>query len=412
MSVRKLNTGQKECALDVTSIQDTSTLAHESRLGSIARPFNESTGKYTTAGLGLQEVQADLNSEWRQRKFYSLFLSDVYLALASLSSSSFPSGSTLSDVVLPNGVRPGLRGLRVRDCSTYLEFSGPARDSLHLTRANFCRDRLCPQCNKRRSLKIFAQTSAVMDYLQEHFPGYQYIFLTMTVKNCSSDELSATIDLLQSGWRHFYHESGYFRKKHVYDPEPVFMGSFRALEVKRADDGVNWHPHLHVIVAVPSSYFRSDRYMHTRDLVKLWRRACRLDYDPLCYIKACTPSVDPDGSTVSYRDAVAELSKYAAKSKDYLNRADLDFSVAAVYTLLMSLHKRRLCSYTGCFLKARQALALDDPFDGDLVNVDPTQLRPDVSDLVFRFGWQCGVYVLLDDPVSGFKPKDGEGVSK
>lgn len=392
----QLNTGQKEYAPGAANTRDVSTLANASLVAASARPLKD-ISKYSTAGEGFQDVISDLNSDWRSRKLSSLFLADTYRYLSRLFfEGNLSTPDRLRYVPLPNGVRPYVRYERVRECATYLEFSGPARDSLHLTHANFCRDRFCPQCSKRRSLKIFSQTSAVMDYLQEHFPGYQYIFITLTVRNCSSEMLADTIDLIQAGWRWLYNDSGYFRRKHKYDPAPSFMGSFRTLEVKRADDGVNWHPHLHVICAVPSSYFRSDRYLDHSGLVKLWRRACQLDYDPWVFIEACTPVSDPDVPGMSYRAAVAEVSKYIAKSKDYLFPGDLSRSAQSLLSLLLSLHNRRLCSYTGCFLKARRELALDDPESGDLVNID-TQLRPDVVDLVFKFGWRCGVYVLLDD---------------
>lgn len=338
--------------------------------------------EYNTAGKGLQEVKEDLSGDFRDRKLDSLRLSSVYAVIDRMNG-----GCRLS-----NGVSAGIRSARVYSCGTWFEFSGPSSDDLHLTGANFCRDRLCPQCNKRRSLKIFSQTSAVMDLLQARYPDYEYVFLTLTVRNCSSEDLSDTLALLNSGWRWLYHDSGYFRKKHSYDPEPVVAGTFRSLEVKLGSDCESWHPHLHVILAVKPEYFTSSWYLTTSSWVQLWRWACDLDYDPVCYIEACSSQVGEDG-TLSYRDSVAEVSKYTVKGSDYLN-CDLSTSVSRVLPLLLSLHRRRLCSYTGCFAKARRDLALDDPVDGDLVDVDGIQLRDDLRKVVYVAKWRCGVYVL------------------
>ncbi len=49
---------------------------------------------------------------------------------------------------------------RVHNCSNYLNFIECSNDSTHpkrLKRANFCRDRLCPQCNERKSTVIAHQ---------------------------------------------------------------------------------------------------------------------------------------------------------------------------------------------------------------------------------------------------------------
>lgn len=416
MSRRKLNTGQKVEAPDAANIGGALDVASETFSASSAQPVNDCTGNYTTAGVGLQEVLKDLDSSWTVRKNQSLLLSQVYFLIHRLRFDrslndccippdvieylSFPSYGSFSPGKRPKAILFGKKFLRVSNCSTYLEFSGLSKDSLTLHSANFCRDRLCPQCCKRRSLKIFAQTSAIMDYLEHHFPGYQFIFFTLTVRNCSSEQLSSTIDLLQDSWRRLYNNSSYFRKRHRSDPEPLFMGSFRTLEVKRGRDGVGWHPHLHVIVAVKSEYFHSDRYLDNFKLSQLWRQCLGSAYDDggmpvVTDIRACSSVRDPASGVLSYRDAVAELSKYVVKSQDYLS-GDMAAMVDSVETLSFALAGRRLCSYTGCFAKARQQLALDDPIDGDLVNVDQS-LRPDVAQVVFKFRWHCGAYILFDE---------------
>lgn len=412
MSRRKLNTGQKVEAPVAGNNGGALEVASETFSASSAQPVYDCTGNYTTAGVGLQEVKKDLDSSWTVRRNQSLSLSLVYYMIHTLHNyKDFWSSSSVDYLSLPSfapsspGKRPkaflfGRRFLRVRDCSTFLEFSGPSKDSLTLHRANFCRDRLCPQCCKRRSLKIFAQTSAIMDYLEQHFPGYQFIFFTLTVRNCSSEQLSSVIDLLQDSWRRLYNDSSYFRKRHKSDPEPLFMGSFRTLEVKRGRDGVSWHPHLHVIAAVKSEYFHSDRYLDNFKLSQLWRQCLGSGYDDggmpvVTDIRACSSVRDPVSGAMSYRDAVAELSKYVVKSQDYLS-GDMAAMVDSVETLSFALSGRRLCSYTGCFAQARRQLALDDPIDGDLVNVDQS-LRLDVAQVVFKFRWHCGAYVLFDE---------------
>ena len=59
---------------------------------------------------------------------------------------------------------------RVISCGNYLEFrqgiksDGVLSDSVELHRANFCRDRLCPMCQWRRSRKMYAELMQIGKY--------------------------------------------------------------------------------------------------------------------------------------------------------------------------------------------------------------------------------------------------------
>ena len=117
--------------------------------------FNELCGYYTAS---LQSLQDEIEKKFVGKKEQTDILGAVYSVLD-----------------MEN------RSRRVLDCGSFLEFK-VTEEKAKLQHANFCRDRLCPMCNWRRSLKIFAQVSKVMDALQAE--GYQFLFLTLTVRNC------------------------------------------------------------------------------------------------------------------------------------------------------------------------------------------------------------------------------------
>lgn len=75
------------------------------------------------------------------------------------------------------------KAYRVLDCGSYLEFKRfLLSGEFKLNGANFCKVRLCPMCSWGRELKIFAQTSKVMDKALE-LRDYRFIFLTLTYRN-------------------------------------------------------------------------------------------------------------------------------------------------------------------------------------------------------------------------------------
>ena len=265
------------------------------------------------------------------------------------------------------------RSERVSECGSFLEFRVSAVDA-KLQHANFCKDRLCPMCNWRRSLKIFSQVSKVMDSMA----GYEFIFLTLTVKNCAAADLPKTVDVLLSGWRYLYHKNKEFRS--------VIHGTFRSLEVTRNKKDGTYHPHLHCILAVKPSYFKKG-YITQKRWSELWANACDLDYNPVVYVQ----KVKDTGKGIT--GAVIEATKYSVKGSDLLDKYDLKKSAEAVRAFLSALSGRRLCGWTGVFSELRKQLALDDVEDGDLVHTSDDTLREDVAYMVVQYHWRAGAYI-------------------
>lgn len=298
------------------------------------------------------KLQDEVATKFQPKKESSLLLSEVYRQL-DLDSRAF----------------------RVFGCGSYLEYHVTEQEK-KLHTANFCRDRLCPMCNWRRSLKIFSQVSQVMDELERQ--GYQFLFLTLTVKNCSASDLPGTVQMLFEGWRKLYHKKSVFKN--------VIQGTFRSLEVTRNSKTGFFHPHLHVILVVRSDYFAGRNYITQAEWGGLWRSCCDLDYDPIIYIRKIKPG------SKGLPGAVAEVSKYAVKATDFL-KGSMEDMADYVSAFLSALTGRRLCSFTGCFDKVRKQLAFDDVENGDLVHVEADGLRGDLAYVIVRYGWRSGMYV-------------------
>lgn len=319
-------------------------------------PVRDCGGLPTTlinSNMVLQDLQGEVERRFQPKKAASEKLSAVYDNLQLLS-----------------------RSARVRDCGSYLEFHvTDTEKKLHLS--NFCKDRLCPMCNWRRSLKIFSQVSLVMNELE--LQGYEFLFLTLTVRNCSGADLPATCQMLFDGWRSLYNKKEIFKKS--------VLGSFRSLEVTRNKKTGEFHPHLHVILAVRPVYFKHG-YLTQAQWADLWRSCCSLDYTPVIDIRRIKKG------RKGLSGAVAEVAKYAVKSSDFLNGSLEDCS-SYVSAFLSALSGRRLCSFTGVFSDVRKKLALDDVEHGDLVHVDTDNLRSDVAFMIVRYAWKSGLYVRI-----------------
>lgn len=295
---------------------------------------------------------------------------------------------------------------RVSECGTLLEFRKPIDDvseAWKLHNANFCRDRLCPMCSWRRTYKIYSQISRIMNVIQDK---YVFLFLTLTVPNCSADELIQTIDELQEGWYRFIN---YKRIK------TAVKGYFKALEVtrntKRHSKSFNtYHPHFHVILAVNKSYLTSRDYIQHSEWLEMWRKAMRDSTITQVDIRRCKAKQDireGEEAVKALGSAVAEVAKYSVKSADYLGRFNKDgFLVTpfpdeeideAVLMLGSALHGRRLTALGGIFDEVAKKLQLDDCENGDLLHINGEEVRSDVAYMIRRYGWSCGAYKLIEE---------------
>lgn len=264
---------------------------------------------------------------------------------------------------------------RLRSCATRLVYGIAANGRRKLRAANFCRVRLCPICQWRRSLKLYGQMTRVMEYLKPE--GYRYIFLTLTRSNVLAEGLGDALDQVVEG---FHRLSKYDEVRHV------VKGWYRGIEIthnldRTSKDFDTFHPHVHVVLAVKPSYFNSRYYLSQARWTELWKRALGISYTPIVDIRKI------DGDTAK---AVAEATKYAAKSKDYIVLDDWDLTVETVKLLDEVLHKRRLVGFGGTLRAARHTLELDDPDQGDLL-VTSEEDKQDTKDEYYEsYGWHSG----------------------
>lgn len=288
------------------------------------------------------------------------------------------------------------RSERVSGCGTFLEFrltgtphTSDVSDKWRLHNANFCRDRLCPMCNFRRTQKIFGQVSQIMDYLGDSF---SYIFLTLTVPNCDGQKLSETLDEMQKGFRKFV------KYKRVSN---AVCGVLKSLEITRNKKNGTYHPHYHCILAVKESYFTGKDYIKHDDWLSMWQKAMKNPDITQVDVRRCKPKEDikdGDNRSKSIGAAVAEVAKYSVKSVDYLVPDDPELTDDIVSTLSAALLGRRLFSFSGIFDEVRKSLALDDCENGDLVITDSDDgSEPGQSYLIRRYSWVKGSYILIEE---------------
>ena len=241
------------------------------------------------------------------------------------------------------------RGKRMRFCGTFLTKSKcPDCGKSVISSANLCRDRLCPTCAWRLSLRRFADMCATMQYLQD-VSYYDAGFLTLTVKNCKPENLRYTLQKMSEDWNRMLCQRVV---------KGMVWGWARSLEITYNARTNTFHPHYHVIMitnthgegqAVLQQFFR-----------ERWKLSTRLPYEPITDFRF----IDSDGrehndiDDDTFTNAILETYKYSVKS-DELENMPLD----TFRQFVAAISGIRFCSFGGEIKKARKQLGYKDADD-------------------------------------------------
>nr|WP_010883721.1 protein rep [Streptococcus thermophilus]AAF04360.1 replication protein [Streptococcus thermophilus] len=278
------------------------------------------------------EILVDKNSrgkerDWRGRKILSLKLADIFKELQYK--------KTFVE--------------RVISCGDTLQFIQNQDGTLKLYQAYFCKNKLCPMCNWRRSMKYSYQTSRIVDEAIKQSPKGRFLFLTLTVKNVEGQALNSTISQLTKSFDRLFKRAKVQRN---------LLGYLRSVEVTHNENDKTYHPHIHVLMMVRPSYFQSKKdYITQKEWSDMWSQSLKVDYVPMIDIR----TVKETGKGL--RGAVLETAKYPTKpiKLDVENKQVVD-------DLYNGLYRKRQLGYGGLFKTIKKHLALDDAENGDLVH--------------------------------------------
>jgi plasmid rolling circle replication initiator protein Rep len=275
------------------------------------------------------------------------------------------------------------------DCASKLVFkSCTCGQTTKLFRAHFCRARLCSVCSWRKSLVVFHQALQICHHVLEKMPGLRFLFMTLTVENCSGADLRKTFKDMAKGYQELLRLKCF---------SPV-KGSFRSFDVTYNPLRRDFHLHLHIILCVLAAYFDGHYYMSVKKLQAAWRKVMKLDYDPVVWIAAVKPKddesptdyeilVDTEIKEKGLIGAVAETAKYSVSIGHLFapyNRKDDAPTAAArlalskdpkwqaevIEALDRGLHGCKLSHHTGIMLQVFREQKMQSVESSDLVHVE------------------------------------------
>lgn len=273
----------------------------------------------------------------------------------------------------------------VRECANILEFKqNQETGERKLYRVWFCKSRLCPMCNWRRAMKHGIQSQKVVTEVIKRKPNVRWLFLTLSVKNVyDGKELSESLSKMSEG----------FRRMMAYKKiEKNLVGFMRATEITVNPIDNSYNQHMHVLLCVESTYFKNtENYVDQKQWTAFWKRAMKLDYDPVVDIRAIK-SKNKDKSDID--SAIDETAKYPVKDTDFMTD-DEEKNLKRLADLEEGLYRKRLISYGGLLKEIHKELNLDDAEDGDLIHTDDKEKADeDGFSIVAMWNWERKNYFI------------------
>ena len=194
--------------------------------------------------------------------------------------------------------------------------------------ANFCRNRFCPTCQWRRSVKLFRQNYECFEWIKDKYPGCRFVFLTLTVRNVLIDSLASRLADMSAAWNRFTQRRDF--------KALGLLGWLRVLECTYNAHVGTYHPHFHVVLVVPSGCWLPDHSWWLR----CWQLAARDDSIKFVNLRVL------DGS----KSSIEEVSKYVVKDSDFSGTA----WVQEFVELYKALSHVRCFSPAGCWRESRR----------------------------------------------------------
>lgn len=272
---------------------------------------------------------------------------------------------------------------RVKECGEVLRFVADDEGRLRLYQTWFCKSRLCPLCNWRRSMGQSNQLMQVLDEAHKQRKTGRFLFLTLTVENASGENLKQEVRKMGRAISKLFQ----YKK-----PAKNLLGYVRSTEITINKNGT-YHQHMHVLLFVKPTYFKdSANYINQAEWSKLWQRAMKLDYQPIVNVEAVRSNKAKGKNSLIA--SAQETAKYQVKSKDILTN-DQERDLQVVEDLEQGLAGSRQISYGGLFKEIRKQLQLED-VDAHLINVDDDKVKIDevVREVVAKWDYQRKNYFV------------------
>ena len=248
--------------------------------------------------------------------------------------------------------------LNILMCATQVDIAKLNNKEVKISRLITCKNRFCPQCAKRRSIKIFAKIAQKIEKVEKE---KKMALCTLTIENVPDVLLNDAINQISKGINQF-----------IKKIKPQINGYFRTIEITYNKKAKTYHPHVHILLDLKD-------YILQKEISEKWKKSIKKDYTPICDIRLIR--ADEEGSLAG---AVAEVAKYATKFSIFKNKSNLSEKekMKILSDLSTALCSRRLISSSGTLkIKLNDDLT-DDVIVNEIEKITSYEWRKEIEEYI------------------------------
>lgn len=248
------------------------------------------------------------------------------------------------------------KAIAINGCSSFLLFAeNKTTGEKKFKRTFLCRQRLCPICQWRRASRQRYDLIEIVDQVSES----DFLFITLTAKNCDGEELRETIKWMNDSFYKFYKNRLNNERK-----KGFCSGYYKQIEVTCNKDDNTYHPHIHVLAAIDKSYYNRNR-IKLEEWQLLWQKYLGIEYLPRVKVK----------SVKKGEEELLRICSYITKANVYVNGDDADFTAERFELMDRQLRNLRMFATGGVFEKARKRLKIKNEIKNAYLLPRNTQYR-------------------------------------
>ena len=245
-----------------------------------------------------------------------------------------------------------------------------------------CMCRWCVPCERNRARLLRRHVNALLDTIWVDHPLMRTSMLTLSSRNRPLSDASAMLE---------DHLAALARYRRTREVARSHYGSLDAIEIAVRGEGREVGVHSHHLQLVDDAALGPGRYLDIQRIRAIWARCLRVDYVPICDIRAAKTQSDAspdDDLREAVRSSVREAAKYCLKPVSLLSAPPRDlFGTAYPGTLYIhpdvilhvgpALRGRRLVRLSGLWKTAHaKLLAMGSEQDGEFRGEVPSDLIP------------------------------------
>lgn len=217
-------------------------------------------------------------------------------------------------------------------------------DLWHILRCkeNFrCHSRFCPECSNIRSKRTYGKVLALIKRIREKNKTAKFFFVTLGALPVQREQLGEHYKKISLACTNLLAGSKQLKKTKLI--KKYMLGYIKMIEVKYNSADNTFNVHVHAVIAVKSSYKKSQCYINITKWKKIWQDLLKVAY---------IPDVKQKEIKENFTESIATIAGYGTKGI-CLTVASIqnydDENIEDMKVFMQVIKKKRLISYGGIF---------------------------------------------------------------